>query len=204
MSRTEDIKKRYDRVSGVFDMMDHMIKDKWRKDLLKDLDGSVLEIGVGTGANLPFYPETAEVTGIDFSRKMLKKAEEKTASLPGSITLREMDAENLDFPDDSFDYVVSTCVFCSVPDPVRGLREINRVVKPEGKVLLLEHMRSDTEWVGKMMDVLNPVGLHIVGANINRKTMANIQKAGLRVEEQELLFSTIMRKLVLTSGDGES
>ncbi|WP_102335357.1 class I SAM-dependent methyltransferase [Salimicrobium jeotgali] len=204
MSRTEDIKKRYDRVSGVFDMMDHMIKDKWRKDLLKDLDGSVLEIGVGTGANLPFYPETAEVTGIDFSRKMLKKAEEKTASLPGSITLREMDAENLDFPDDSFDYVVSTCVFCSVPDPVRGLREINRVVKPEGKVLLLEHMRSDTEWVGKMMDVLNPVGLHIVGANINRKTMANIQKAGLRVEEEELLFSTIMRKLVLTSGDGES
>ncbi|AKG03541.1 SAM-dependent methyltransferase [Salimicrobium jeotgali] len=201
MSGTEEIKKRYDRVSGVFDMMDHMIKDKWRKDLLKDLDGSVLEIGVGTGANLPFYPETAEVTGIDFSRKMLKKAEEKAAFLPGSIALREMDAENLEFPDDSFDYVVSTCVFCSVPDPVRGLREINRVVKPEGKVLMLEHMRSDTEWIGKMMDVLNPVGLHIVGANINRETMTNIQKAGLRVEEQELLFSTIMRKLVLTSGD---
>ncbi|SIS40014.1 class I SAM-dependent methyltransferase [Salimicrobium flavidum] len=198
MNSTDKIKKRYDRVSGVFDMMDHMIKDEWRKDLLKDLNGTVLEIGIGTGANLPYYPASAEVTGIDFSTKMLEKAKEKAASLPGSFTLKEMDAEKLEFPDDSFDYVISTCVFCSVPDPVRGLQEIRRVVKPEGKVLMLEHMRSETEWVGKMMDVLNPVGLHVIGANINRRTMQNIQKAGLRVEDQEFLFSTIMRKLVLT------
>lgn len=197
MNTTDKIKQRYDRISGVFDMMDHMIKDKWREELVKNVEGTVLEVGVGTGANLPYYPSEAEVTGIDFSRKMLDKARKKAATLDTSITLEEMNAEKLDFPDDSFDYVISTCVFCSVPDPVQGLKEIRRVLKPEGKVLMLEHMRSDNRFIGKAMDIMNPVGLHIVGANINRRTMTNIQKAGLRVVDQQFLFSSIMRKLVL-------
>ncbi|SDJ35265.1 class I SAM-dependent methyltransferase [Salimicrobium halophilum] len=198
MNTTDKIKQRYDRISGVFDMMDHMIKDKWREELVKNVEGTVLEVGVGTGANLPYYPSEAEVTGIDFSGKMLDKARKKAATLDTSITLEEMNAENLDFPDDTFDYVISTCVFCSVPDPVQGLKEIRRVLKPEGKVLMLEHMRSDNRFIGKAMDIMNPVGLHIVGANINRRTMTNIQKAGLRLVDQQFLFSSTMRKLVLT------
>ncbi|WP_347861994.1 methyltransferase domain-containing protein [Salimicrobium sp. PL1-032A] len=199
MNTSDKIKQRYDRISGVFDIMDHMIKDKWREELLKDVEGTVLEVGVGTGANLPYYPGEAAVTGIDFSTKMLEKARGKTTPA-SSITLREMDAEKLDFPDDSFDYVVSTCVFCSVPNPVEGLKEIRRVLKPEGKVLMLEHMRSDNPFIGKAMDFMNPIGLHIVGANINRRTMHNIQTAGLKVVDQQFLFSSIMRKLVLMKG----
>ena len=193
----EKIRKRYDRVSGVYDSMDKMMRDSWRQDLLKDVRGEVLEVGIGTGANLPFYPEGIQLTGIDFSPKMLEHANRKveTLSLPYQVTLTEMDAQQMDFPDDTFDYVVTTCVFCSVPDPVRGLKEIGRVCKPDGRILMLEHMRSDNEAVGKAMDVLNPLVVNTWGANINRKTLENISEAGLRIVEKENLFSTIVRKL---------
>ncbi|PKR76647.1 SAM-dependent methyltransferase [Halalkalibacillus sediminis] len=196
--QTEVIKRRYNRISGVFDVMDHMIREEWRKELLKHAKGKVLEVGVGTGTNLKYYPSNVEVTGIDFSPKMLQKAREKADDLAISVELIEMDAQQMDFPDNSFDTVVSTCVFCSVPDPVQGLKEIRRVTKPSGNIIMLEHMRSENEVVGKAMDLLNPIGLHIVGANINRKTMENIDKSGMKVENENRLMSTIMKELILS------
>ncbi|WP_173916899.1 class I SAM-dependent methyltransferase [Halobacillus sp. Marseille-Q1614] len=196
--QTETIKRRYNRIAGVFDIMDHMIREQWRKDLLQHACGDVLEVGVGTGANLKYYPAHVQVTGIDFSPSMLRKAIEKASSLPQTLELLEMDAQELEFPNNTFDTVVSTCVFCSVPDPVQGLKEIRRVTKPDGKILMLEHMLSDNKIIGKAMDFLNPIGLHIVGANINRKTLENIEQAGMKVESQELLMSSIMRKFILS------
>lgn len=195
----DKIKKRYDRVSRVYDSMDKMMKDSWRKDMLQEVEGKVLEAGIGTGANLPFYPPGIELTGIDFSPKMLQHARYKldTLTLPYTVTLKEMDIQQLDFPDDTFDYVVTTCVFCSVPDPVKGLKELGRVCKPDGKILMLEHMRSENEAVGKAMDLFNPLAVNTWGANINRKTLENISKAGLRIEQKENLFSTIVRKIVV-------
>lgn len=194
------IKKRYNRVSFLYDSMDRMMKDKWRKNLLKDVKGTVLEVGIGTGKNLSFYPEGIQLTGVDFSPKMLEKAVEKVKSLdlPFPVTLKEMDIQQMDFPDDSFDYVISTCVFCSVPDPVKGLKELKRVCRPDGKIIMLEHMRSENELLGKLMDIANPVPVSIWGANINRKTLENIDKAGLTIEENEELFHTIVRKLKLS------
>src|SRR5690625_1072054 len=104
----------------------------------------------------------------------------------------------MDFPDNTFDNVVSTCVFCSVPDPVKGLKEIRRVVKPEGKIVMLEHMRSENIVAGKMLDLINPLTVRIVGANVNRKTIENIEKAGLKIEQQSNLKTSIMRKLILS------
>ena len=195
---TEIIKQRYDRISSLFDVMDHMIRVSWRKDLLEYLQGIILEVGVGTGANLPYYPSNVHVTGIDFSPKMLAKAEEKIERAKAKVILREMDAEKMDFPDNTFDNVVSTCVFCSVPDPVKGLKEIRRVVKPEGKIVMLEHMRSENIVAGKMLDLINPLTIRIVGANVNRKTIENIEKAGLKIEQQSNLMTSIMRKLILS------
>lgn len=196
-SINDKIKNRYNRVSHVYDSMDKMMKEDWRKDLLKNVKGDVLEVGIGTGANLPYYPEGIHLTGIDFSPGMLEKARKKLADHPGpyDIDLYEMDIQALAFPDDSFDYVIATCVFCSVPDPVKGLRELGRVCKPDGEILMLEHMRSDNELVGKAMELINPVPVNIWGANIDRRTLDNINKAGLTIVEDEKLFTSIVRKL---------
>lgn len=199
-SLNEKIKNRYNRVSKVYDSMDKMMKEDWRKDLLKNVSGNVLEVGIGTGANLPYYPEGVHLTGIDFSPEMLAKARKRVdaLSLPYDVELIEMDIQDMDFPDNSFDYVVATCVFCSVPDPVKGLKELGRVCKPDGEILMLEHMRSENAALGKVMEIINPVPVTVWGANIDRKTLENIHEAGLTIEEDKKLFYTIVRKLKVT------
>lgn len=201
---TDIIKHRYNRISSVFNAMDKLTPKKLRKEFIQLAQGEVLEIGIGTGVNLEFYPEDVSVTGIDFSPKMLEKARKKADKLTQNINILEMDVERLDFADDSFDTVVATCVFCSVPNPIQGLKEVRRVTKPSGKIILLEHMRSSNEFIGKIMDMLNPIGLHIVGANINRMTMDNIKKAGLELIHQELIMTSIVKKLILTPNKKDS
>lgn len=175
-----------------------MMRD-WRRELLSGLSGSVLEIGIGTGANLEYYPPSVNLTGIDFSPRMLEYARQRAKQLSKNVTLLEMDAQQLKFPDHSFDYVVATCVFCSVPDPVEGMKEMGRVCKPNGEIRLLEHMRSENPMMGKIMDILNPLTVRISGANINRKTLENIQEADLIIKHNERLMSTIVRRLTLSS-----
>lgn len=97
-----------------------------------------------------------------------------------------------------FNIIVTSCVFCSVPDPVQGLKELKRVCKPEGKIIMLEHMRTKKEPGGKVMDMFNWVSLYTYGANINRKTMENIDRANLKVVEENNLFSDIVKEIVLT------
>ncbi|MDQ0219983.1 class I SAM-dependent methyltransferase [Peribacillus cavernae] len=194
----EVIKRRYNRISPVYEWMDKMIKDQWRKDLLLEATGDVLEVGIGTGSNLLYYPDhITSLTGVDFSQGMLRHAREKVnkAALEFPVHLMEADIQNLPFPDHSFDVIVSTCVFCSVPDPVKGLTELKRVCKPEGKILMLEHMRSGNPMLGGVMDLLNPLTVRLWGANINRKTLENIEKANLTIKEMENLMGTIMRKI---------
>ena len=93
-----------------------------------------------------------------------------------------MDAQQMMFQDNTFDTVVTSCVFCSVPDPIKGLQEIRRVCKPEGKIVMLEHMRSNHLVLGKLMDYINFIPLHFWGANINRKTLENLTSAGFKTE----------------------
>ncbi|MGO1453814.1 MAG: class I SAM-dependent methyltransferase [Alkalibacterium gilvum] len=180
------IKNRYNRISKVYDLiekpMEAMMMDNWRKELFKEIEGKkILEVGVGTGKNLQYYSSDKEVTGIDFSEKMLSKAKYRSEHKE-NITLMEMNAENMSFEDNAFDTVVTSCVFCSVPEPVKGLKEIRRVCKNGGKVIMLEHMRSDKPAVGKFMDMVNFIPVHIWGANINRRTLENLEKAGFNKE----------------------
>lgn len=196
----EVIKKRYNRISKVYDSMDKMIKEEWRINLLNRATGKTLEAGVGTGANLAFYPNEIEsLTGVDFSIEMLTLGRRKANKIktPYPIKLIEADIQDLPFADNTFDTIVSTCVFCSVPDPIKGLMELKRVCKPEGKILMLEHMRSDNKLVGAVMDLLNPLTVNLWGANINRETIRNIELAGLLVNLDNRLMGSIMRKLVL-------
>lgn len=142
---------------------------------------------MGTGANLPLHPPNAEVTGIDLADRMLVRAQERARRLGRSIELSQGDVQELRFSDNSFDTAVATFVFCSVPDPILGLRELGRVVKPDGRILLLEHVRVDRPGIGRILDWANPVAARISGANINRRTVENVMRAGLEVESVEEL-----------------
>lgn len=174
---------KYNRVSYVFDTMEipmeHMWFSKWRKDILSGLSGRVLDVGIGTGKNIPHYPDECEIVGVDISDKMLSHAKEKSAH--DNISLFQMDAENLGFKDNSFDYVITTFVLCSIPDPIAALKEMKRVCKSDGMIINLEHMKSDNRIIAFIEDLFNPLIVAITGVNINRETVENVKKAGLNV-----------------------
>jgi ubiquinone/menaquinone biosynthesis C-methylase UbiE len=200
-ARTERTRRAYDRASRWYDFQEWLPERlafrSWRRRLWGLVpDGSVLEIGVGTGKNLPYYGEGHSVTAIDLSPKMLTRAEANALRLGTQVDLRLMDAQSMEFIDGSFDSVVSTFVFCSVPDPVRGLRELGRVVKPDGVIMLLEHVWIDRMPLGRLMDALNPLIVRLWGANINRRTVENARAAGLRIESVESLGPMGMVKLI--------
>lgn len=116
-----------------------------------------------------------------------------------NLTLKQMDAQAMDFKDNTFDTIFTTCVFCSVPDPVMGLMEIRRVCKPNGKIILLEHVRSEKKILGLLMDILNPAVVNLYGANIKRRTVENTQLAGFKNVEVTDLFGDIVKKIVITN-----
>lgn len=196
---TDATKARYNRVARFYDLSEALFERRfkpWREQLWRQARGSILEVGVGTGKNMPYYPRGAKVIGIDLADRMLGRARQRARALGVSIALREGDAQALPFPDNTFDTAVATFVFCSVPDPVRGLRELRRVVKPGGHILLLEHVRLDG-LAGRLMDLLNPLIVRLSGANINRQTVENVKAAGLEVESVEHLGPMGMVKLIV-------
>ncbi|ADQ39679.1 Methyltransferase type 11 [Caldicellulosiruptor acetigenus I77R1B] len=199
--KTEIIRKRYDRAAKYYDAVENMMEKKWfsrwRKLLFSFVKGpKVLEVGVGTGKNMPYYSQDWEIVAIDFSPKMLEKAKERSAKLNLQVDLRLMDVQHLEFSDNSFDTVVTACVFCSVPDPILGLKEIRRVLKDDGVLVMLEHVRSKKEPIGKIMDILNPLVVGIYGANINRNTVENVKKAGFEIVEEKNLLSDIVKLII--------
>jgi ubiquinone/menaquinone biosynthesis C-methylase UbiE len=192
----------YDRIASIYDLMEAPME--WmggrsrRKRVIAGARGDVLEIGVGTGANLEHYPEDVALTGIDISEKMLDRARERAASLGRETRLELADVELLPYPDDAFDTVTATCVFCSVDNPVQGLREVRRVVRPDGEVRLLEHVRPRNPLLGKLFDLLTPVTRRLIGPAINRRTEENLAAAGLRIEEARR--DGIWREIVARKG----
>ena len=191
-------RRRYDRLAFAYDVLEAPLERLrfagWRKRLRNRIAGpAALEVGVGTGKNFPYYPSGVQVVGIDLSPHMLMRARRKTSKLDLNVDLREMDVQSLDIPDHCFDTVFATFVFCSVPDPVAGLRELRRICKPSGRLLLMEHMRPENIVLGLIFDVLNPMVVRMMGANINRRTMDNIRSAGWTVRIEENLSSDIVR-----------
>jgi ubiquinone/menaquinone biosynthesis C-methylase UbiE len=163
--------------------------------------GRILEVGTGTGKNLPLHPAGATVVATDLSAGMLARAKAKAAGATGNARFVVTDAEDLAFKDGVFDRVVATCVFCSVPDPVRGLREAGRVLRPRGRVVLLEHMRPDGV-LGTLFDLLDPLMSRVMGPHINRRTLDNIQKAGLQIIEERNVFSDWVKVIVARAEAG--
>ena len=192
------IKKRYNRLAPYFDGMEAVLEGlffkTWRKQLWEKAEGEhILEVGIGTGKNLDYYPKNARMTAIDFSEAMLERAKQKSIRKRVDVDLHLMDVESLCFADNCFDTVIGTFVFCSVPSPRKGLRELYRVCKPGGQVLLLEHVLSSKPAIAGIMNLLNPLVVKMVGANINRQTVKNVQASGFNSVHVDCLSGDIIK-----------
>jgi len=184
----------YDRLTAPMERMLGLVRGRaWVFERIAK--GRVLEVGAGTGKNLPYYPERALVVASDLSPGMLARAVQKAGDRSRAVRFVVTDAEDLAFRDGSFDTVLATCVFCTVPDPVRGLREARRVLKDGGEVVLLEHMRPGG-FLGKLFDLLDPIASRLMGPHINRRTLDNIRRAELVVVEERHVFSDWIKVIV--------
>src|SRR3954465_2259957 len=158
-----------------------------REALLGQTSGRVLEIGGGTGANLDFYPAAVtELVITEPEEPMARRLERKLAShsLPARIV--HAPAEALPVEDGSFDYVVSTLVLCTVSDPAKALSEIRRVLKPDGRLVFLEHVRSEEPKLARWQDRLQPLQYRLGhGCHCNRATLDNVKAAGFTVDQGE-------------------
>lgn len=200
-SATEKARARYERIARFYDLMNGPLEARarpWRTKLWSLVQGPrVLEVGVGTGRNVEFWPRSLTIIALDFAPTMLEQTQRRAQKLGVEADFHLGDVQCLDFPDGTFDSAVATQVFCSVPDPVLGLRELGRVVKPDGKILMLEHMRSPSPVLGRVMDLLNPMAVRMMGANINRKTLENIRVAGLTIDHvEDLAYGGIFKFII--------
>ena len=157
--------------------------------------GEVLEVAIGTGRNLPFYPEGVRLTGIDFSPTMVELARERARELGMEVDLREGDAQDLPFPDESFDTVVCTLSLCNIPDDRKAVAEMKRVLRPGGRLLLLDHVRAASGLGRAIQKALEVVTVPLEGEHLLRRPLEHVQAEGFRIEEQERYKLDIVERL---------
>jgi len=166
-----------------------------RQELVGTLAGDILEIGVGTGLNLSYYGPQARVTAIDIDPGLLEAAGARARRR--GYRLQQADAQKLPFPDASFSTVVSTLVFCSIPEPAPALDEIRRVLRPGGKLLQIEHTRTGRRRIDAVLDTVTPVWKRIAGGcHPNRDTPALLEASGWTIERHERRAGGLIRLLV--------
>lgn len=197
---------------GIIESFNRAGLGRLRRQLVGQLSGDVLEIGVGTGLNFRYYGPGARVTGIEPEMALLRAA--KARARQRGYRLEQACAQALPFPDASFDIVVSTLVFCSIPETVltAALAEIRRVLRPGGKLLQLEHTRTGKRWFDAVLDAIAPLWLKLSGGcHVNRNTPALLARSGWRLERHDRRAGGIYRLLVsspeapeLARGAGEA
>lgn len=158
--------------------------------------GRTLEVAVGTGLNLPAYPPEANVTGIDLSPEMLEIARKRAAELGRTADLREGDAHELPFGDGSFDTVVCTYSLCNIPDPDRAVAEMKRVLRPGGRLVLVDHVRSTNPLVFAIQKVIEFVSVRVDGDRMTRRPIEQVRSNGLDVQTSERFRWGIVERLV--------
>ncbi|PIC71433.1 SAM-dependent methyltransferase [Sporosarcina sp. P16b] len=162
---------------------------KVRTELIRNAQGNVLEIGSGTGINFPYYRQAKHVTAIEPNPEISRRATRRGRNAHVPITLYEASAESLPFADHTFDTVISTLVFCTIPNPLRALKEIQRISKPDATLLFFEHVKLEQPGFAKVQDLVNPLWEKVCdGCQLNRNTLSLIIDSGICVEEIESLY----------------
>lgn len=194
------VRQRYDRAARVYDPLSWWIErgaSRWRRELWAPIDeGRVLEVGIGTGTSLVCHPPRADVTAIDLSPGMLERAALRAARLGSRTRLEVADVQALPYASGSFDFAVATFVFCSVPDPARGLHELLRVLRPGGKLLLVEHVLSERPVWRALSRLVAPIPRRLLGCHFTRDTVSTVAGAGFQLERVTDLWVDIVKHIV--------
>jgi ubiquinone/menaquinone biosynthesis C-methylase UbiE len=186
---TTRVRRVYERDAAGYDQeighFERAMLDDGRAWACEQVAGDVLEIAIGTGRNLPFYPAEVRLTGIDLSSAMLAKAEERARALGRAVVLRIGDAHALDFPDETFDSVIMTLALCTIPDERRAIREAKRVLRPGGRLILLEHVRSPLLPVRLVQRLLDPLLVRWKADHLLREPLEPLQQEGFAIHQCE-------------------
>ena len=187
MSNFNPVLKLYDKQADSYDSWNFMMErifSKGRK-IFASLKGEILEVGAGTGLNLPFYGPHAQVTVFDWSPRMIFQAKLRTRNYNLKVIKKfvrgDIQELNKHFSNASFDYITSTCVFCSVPDPVRGLKELVRILKPSGRLVQIEHGISYFKPINLILKLFDKVTTKWLGFHLTRNIIINLEKSGFRI-----------------------
>ena len=186
MTDIQDQVEKWNKAAKTLDWMNSGVERRYgsyKRALFAKSRGKVMLVAAGTGLDFPLFPPDLDIVAIDFSPEMVARAKLKAAPYRGRLEVVEADVQDLQFSDESFDTVLTSCTFCSVPDPVQGLREVRRVLKPDGQMLMFEHVRPGNFLLGLMMDGITPI-VRKTGPELNRRTADNIRRAGFRITRE--------------------
>jgi ubiquinone/menaquinone biosynthesis C-methylase UbiE len=168
--------------------LDRLFAGRCRRRQFEHANGRVLDVACGTGRNFRYLPSSCDVVGIDISDEMIAHARSELDRLELEGAVRQMDAQALDFPDDSFDTVISSFSTCTFPDQIAALHEMERVCKPDGEILLLEHRRSDAAPLAWLQDWRAEAHYEKNGCRLNHLPLETVKQAGLPVENASTAF----------------
>lgn len=192
---------RYDRQISFFERILFRGGREW---VCSQAEGDVLEVAAGTGRNLPHYPESVRLTAVELSSEMLVIARRRAQDVGSDADLRLGDAQALEFPDESFDTVVITLGLCTIPDSRQAIREIRRVLRPDGRLLLLEHVRSPILPVRAVQRLLDPLTVRFMADHLARDPLDHLANEGFDVERVERSKWGIVERVAARKGPGRS
>jgi ubiquinone/menaquinone biosynthesis C-methylase UbiE len=173
---------RYDRQISFFE---RILFEGGREWVCSQAEGDVLELAAGTARNLPHYSQGVRITAVELSPEMLAIGRRRAGELGREIDLRQGDVQELDFPDESFDTVVCTLGLCTIPEPRKAVAEARRVLRPDGKLILLEHVRSPSAPVRAIERLLDPISVRFQADHLTREPLEYLEAEGFAVERLE-------------------
>jgi ubiquinone/menaquinone biosynthesis C-methylase UbiE len=193
---------KWDKAAPNFDLMAGGGAEKrwqpFKEELFANMDGKILFLALGTGLDIPTFPTGKDITAIDISPKMLEVAQPRVDAYDGEIVSEVMDVHEMTYADDSFDQVYTSCTFCSVPNPIEGLKSLRRVLKPGGELFMFEHTGSEYYPFKIMMNMMTQISRRM-GPDMNRTTVANVQAAGFELKEVNNLFLDVVKIIKATN-----